>query len=113
MAIYVFILAPILITFAVSFNASNRSSFRRGLSLRWWGGAFRPEWTTAAVQPGARAPGGRLVATCSRCRSPSRCIATNFPARGIRALTLGPLMLPALVTGVGLLQFFQYVGLRD
>jgi putative spermidine/putrescine transport system permease protein len=29
------------------------------------------------------------------------------------ALTLGPLMLPALVTGVGLLQLFQYAGLRD
>ena len=29
------------------------------------------------------------------------------------ALTLGPLMLPALVTGVGLLQLFQYVGLRE
>jgi putative spermidine/putrescine transport system permease protein len=29
------------------------------------------------------------------------------------ALTLGPLMLPALVTGVGLLQLFQYLGWRD
>ena len=29
------------------------------------------------------------------------------------ALTLGPLMLPALVTGVGLLQLFQYAGLRE
>ena len=29
------------------------------------------------------------------------------------ALTLGPLMLPTLVTGVGLLQLFQYVGWRE
>ena len=29
------------------------------------------------------------------------------------ALTLGPLLLPALVTGAGLLQSFQYVGLRN
>ncbi len=29
------------------------------------------------------------------------------------ALTLGPLMLPTLVTGVGLLQLFQYLGWRE
>ena len=29
------------------------------------------------------------------------------------ALALGPLMLPTLVTGVGLLQLFQYAGLRE
>ena len=34
-------------------------------------------------------------------------------APGATALTLGPLMLPALVTGVGLLQLFQYAGLRE
>jgi putative spermidine/putrescine transport system permease protein len=41
---------------------------------------------------------------------------TRYRFRGreaMVALTLGPLMLPALVTGVGLLQLFQYGGLRD
>ena len=36
-AIYLFILGPIAITAAVSFNATNRSFFPpRGFSLRWW-----------------------------------------------------------------------------
>ena len=39
--IYLFILGPILITAAVSFNESNRSFFPpRGFSLKWWGEAF-------------------------------------------------------------------------
>jgi putative spermidine/putrescine transport system permease protein len=41
---------------------------------------------------------------------------TRYRFRGreaMMALTLGPLMLPALVTGVGLLQLFQYAGLRE
>jgi ABC-type spermidine/putrescine transport system permease subunit II len=52
-AVYLFMLGPILITAAVSFNASNRSVFPpQGFSLRWWG-------------------------RCSRCRSPSRWFATG------------------------------------
>ena len=43
--IYVFSLGPILITAAVSFNATNRSFFPpRGFALRWWERAFAPEW---------------------------------------------------------------------
>src|SRR3990170_732131 len=44
-AIYVFMLGPILITAAVSFNAGNRSQFPpQGFSLRWWSAALSPEW---------------------------------------------------------------------
>ena len=43
--VYVFMLGPILITAAVSFNESNRSQFPpRGFSLQWWGRALSPEW---------------------------------------------------------------------
>src|SRR5437764_6704523 len=43
--VYVFMLGPILITAAVSFNASNRSLFPpQGFSLRWWSAALSPEW---------------------------------------------------------------------
>src|ERR687891_34094 len=43
--IYVFMLGPILITAAVSFNESNRSQFPpRGFSLQWWQRALSPEW---------------------------------------------------------------------
>src|ERR671924_1227819 len=43
--VYVFMLGPILITAAVSFNATNRSQFPpRGFSLQWWSRAFSAEW---------------------------------------------------------------------
>src|SRR5919204_3839416 len=48
--IYVFMLGPILITAAVSFNASNRSQFPpRGYSLQWWQRAFSAEWIDPLV----------------------------------------------------------------
>src|SRR5207302_936741 len=52
--IYVFMLGPILITAAVSFNESNRSLFPpRGFSLRWWGRALSPNVELAAASLGA------------------------------------------------------------
>src|SRR5256886_17451749 len=49
-SVYVFMLGPILITAAVSFNASNRSQFPpRGFSLQWWQRAFSAEWVDPLV----------------------------------------------------------------
>jgi putative spermidine/putrescine transport system permease protein len=112
--IYLFMLGPILITAAVSFNEANRSAFPpRGFSLQWWTRAFSAEWLdpilfslqlaalTAAISVVLAGP---LAFVLVRQRFRGR--------EALVALTLGPLMLPALVTGVGLLQFFQYLGLR-
>ena len=113
--VYVFMLGPILITAAVSFNESNRSQFPpRGFSLQWWTRAFAPEWVdplwfslklgalTALISTALALP---LAFALSRYRFRGR--------EALVALALGPLMLPALVTGVGLLQLFQYAGLRE
>ena len=49
-SVYVFMLGPILITAAVSFNASNRSQFPpRGFSLQWWQRALSAEWLEPLV----------------------------------------------------------------
>lgn len=113
--VYVFMLGPILITAAVSFNASNRSQFPpRGFSLRWWERALSPEWVDPLLfsfkLAGLTALASTLLAL------PLAFALTRHRFRGrdaMMAVTLGPLMLPALVTGVGLLQLFQYAGLRD
>ena len=114
-ATYVFMLGPILITAAVSFNASNRSQFPpRGFSLQWWGRALSPEWVDPLVFSFKL---GLLTALVSTILAlPLAFALTRYRFRGreaLVALTLGPLMLPALVTGVGLLQLFQYAGLRE
>src|SRR5881227_4075291 len=48
--IYVFMLGPIVITAAVSFNQANRSQFPpRGFSLQWWQKALSAEWIDPLV----------------------------------------------------------------
>ena len=113
--VYIFSLGPILITAAVSFNATNRSFFPpRGFSLRWWERALAPEWIDPLL---FSLKLGSLTAILSTALAlPIAFALYRYRFRGreaLVALTLGPLMLPSLVTGVALLQFFQVVGLRE
>jgi len=112
-AIYLFMLGPILITALVAFNPDNRSYFPpRGFSLRWWQAALGPQWlqpllfslelaTLAAVISALL--GAPLAFAFQRHAFPGKTV--------IRAITLGPLILPSLVTGIALLQFVSLIGL--
>lgn len=113
--VYVFSLGPILITAAVSFNATNRSFFPpRGFSLRWWERAFAPEWVDPlrfSLKLGSLTA---VVATALALPLAFALYRYRFRGRqALIALTLGPLMMPTLVTGVGLLQLFQQLGWRE
>ncbi len=112
-AIYGFILGPIAITTAVSFNASNRSFFPpRGFSLKWWGEAFAPQWLQPLQFSLELAALTALVATAVGVPLAFAFARHEFPGKGlIRAITLGPLILPTLVTGIALLQFLTTIGL--
>ena len=113
-AIYLFILGPILITAAVAFNATNRSFFPpRGFSLRWWHGAFAPEWVAPLVFSLEIAALTALVATLVGVPLAFALHRHRFPGRElVRLVTIGPLILPTLVTGIALLQFLALVGLN-
>src|SRR5437764_7904706 len=113
--IYLFMLGPIVITAAVSFNQSNRSQFPpRGFSLQWWQRAFSAEWLDPLVFSLKLALLAALISTLLALPLAFALARHRFPGRAaFTALTLGPLMLPALVTGVGLLQLFQYAGARE
>jgi putative spermidine/putrescine transport system permease protein len=113
--IYVFMLGPILITAAVSFNASNRSLFPpRGFSLQWWARALSSEWIDPLLFSLKLGLAASALSTLLALPLAFALVRHDFRGRdALVALTLGPLLLPALVTGAGLLQSFQYVGLRD
>jgi putative spermidine/putrescine transport system permease protein len=111
--IYLFMLGPIVITASVAFNQDNRSYFPpRGFSLQWWEAAFGPQWLqpllfslelatlTALISAAAGVP---LAFAFQRYRFPGKAL--------VRAITLGPLILPTLVTGIALLQFLSLIGL--
>lgn len=114
-AIYVFILGPILITAAVSFNESNRSFFPpRGFSLRWWAGAFAPEWAQPLLFSLQLAAMTALIATAVGVPLAFALNRHRFPGREfVRMMTIGPLILPTLVIGIGLLQFLTLAGLNE
>jgi putative spermidine/putrescine transport system permease protein len=113
--VYVFSLGPILITAAVSFNETNRSVFPpRGFSLRWWERALSPEWVDPLVFSIELASLTAVLSTLLALPLAFALHRYRFRGReAMVALTLGPLMLPTLVTGVGLLQLFQHAGLRE
>lgn len=111
--IYAFIFIPILITAAVSFNAVDQSRFPPiGFSLRWWAEALGARW----LQPlGFSVELATLTALLTALLGLPLAFALvryRVPGRGaLAALALGPLVLPALVTGIALLQFLQFAGL--
>ena len=111
--LYVFILGPILITAAVSFNATNRSFFPpQGFSLRWWGEVFRPQWLAPFAFSLELAALTALIATALGVPLAFAFQRRDFPGKAaVRAITLGPLILPTLVTGIALLLFLTIVGL--
>ena len=101
-AVYVFMLGPILITAAVSFNQSNRSQFPpQGFSLQWWQRAMAPEWVDPLWFSLKLASLTAVLSTLLAL--PLAFALARYRFRGREAM----------VTGVGLLQLFQYAGLRD
>ena len=110
--IYAFILAPVLITAAVSFNGTNRSFFPpRGFSLRWWGEVFKAQWMEPLLFSLELAACTALIATAIGVPLAFAFQRHDFPGKqAVRAVTLGPLILPTLVTGIALLQALTIAG---
>lgn len=114
-AVYLFMLGPILITATVSFNATNRSLFPpQGFSLQWWTRALSPEWLDPVLFSLKLAATTGLISTLLALPLAFALVRRRFRGRElVMVLVLGPLLLPALVTGVGLLQLLQLAGLRE
>lgn len=112
-AVYVFMLGPILITAAVSFNQSNRSLFPpQGLSLQWWGAAIGPQWLQPLVFSLELATLTSIISAIIGVPLAFAFQRYEFHGKAvINAITLGPLILPSLVTGIALLQFLTLIGL--
>jgi putative spermidine/putrescine transport system permease protein len=112
-AVYVFAMGPILITATVSFNAVNQSRFPPvGFSLRWWQEALTPRWLGPLAFSIELSLAAAILTVLMGFPLAYGLTRFRFPGRdALAALTLGPLALPALVTGIGLLQLLQLAGL--
>lgn len=113
-AVYVFLLAPLAVVVLASFNSADFLSFPpRGFSMRWyralwesevWGDSFRLSiLLTAVVTPLAL-----LIGTLAA----YALVRYSFPGKGLIAtLVMAPLVMPQIVLGIALLNYFSLLGL--
>lgn len=111
--VYLFLFAPILIVIAISFNDTAYMSFPpKHLTLRWYYeiprqsrfiGAFQTSlWLAAAVS---------LCSTLIGSLAAYGLVRYRFPGRDMmNSLVMSPLVLPGIVTGIAMLQFFTLLG---
>jgi putative spermidine/putrescine transport system permease protein len=112
--VYAFVLAPIVVVLLSSLTAAEYTSFPpEGLSLRWYLAiSEHPEFLDSfevsllvALVTGALATVLGTVAALVLVRQ-------RFPGRdALNAFFLSPLMLPAVILGIALLQFYTMVGI--
>jgi putative spermidine/putrescine transport system permease protein len=115
-AVYVTLALPAVIVVAASFTSGDTLRFPPdGFSLRWYWRAFESRpfmdalWTSTRLAFVATAislsVGFAAAFAIDRYR---------FPGRGaFQTLALSPLVVPAVVLGIGLLQFLSWVGLNQ
>ena len=113
-AVYVFLLAPLLVVVLASFNSADFLSFPpRGFSLRWyqalwesevWGDSFRLSLLLTAVVTPLALIIGTLAAYAL--------VRYSFPGKGAMAtLVMAPLEMPQIVLGIALLNYMSGLGL--
>jgi putative spermidine/putrescine transport system permease protein len=108
-----FILAPLVMTMALSISTTKFVAFPpKGFTLDWYGvvlrdAEFRSSLTLSLMLAGAATLGALLLGL------PAAFALVRFPVPGraaIRSILLSPLIFPVLVTGLALLQIFSSLG---
>ena len=104
-----FILAPLLVTVAISVGTSQFAAFPpRGFTLDWYAQVLRdPDFQESLGFSTALAIGATAGALALGVPAAFALARHDFPGRGAAAAALlSPLILPVLITGVALLQMF-------
>jgi putative spermidine/putrescine transport system permease protein len=113
---YLFLLAPIVIVLIASLNSGADLTFPpEGFSLRWFRYlAGRDEFLTAAYVSFRLAIAASVTSIVLGLLASMALVRERFRAKGaVEALLMSPLVLPGIITGVALLQFFTLAGLGN
>jgi putative spermidine/putrescine transport system permease protein len=113
-AVYAFVLAPILVVLIASFTAADYTSFPpEGLSLRWYRAIpERPEFLESLRVSLAVALITGALATILGTMAALALVRHRVRGRALlNALFLSPLMVPTVILGVALLQFYTLTGI--
>lgn len=116
MLVYLMLVLPALIVVSTSFTAGDVLSFPpKGFSLRWYQSAWQSAPIVESLWLSVRL--ALLATAISLTIGISAAFAIDryrFPGRGtLRALILSPLIIPAVVLGLGLLQFLVWIRLNQ
>jgi putative spermidine/putrescine transport system permease protein len=112
--VYAFVMAPIVVVVLASFTAAEYTSFPpHGLSLRWYLEiADNPEFIESFRVSAVVAVITGILATVLGTLAALVLVRERFPGRdAVNAFFLSPLMLPAVILGIALLQFYTRVGI--
>lgn len=114
LTVYLTALLPPVIVIGASLTAGNSMAFPpEGLSLRWYEAAFQSAPFMTALMTSLQLAVLAMIATLAIGFAAAYGIDRHrFPGREtLQALALSPLIVPAVVLGIGLLQFLTFVGL--
>ncbi|AXI10404.1 ABC transporter permease subunit [Oceanobacillus sp. 143] len=112
--VLVFLLAPIVVIAASSFTQSDFIAFPpEGLSLKWYADILNhPEFIESFYLSVRVALGTALVATIIGTLASLAVVRYEFRGKeAIIQLTSSPLMMPTVVLGIALLQYYAWIGL--
>ena len=116
LAVVVFLLGPLVVTVAVSFTSSSIYTLPPPeWSFRWYEALARKSGLTDAVWLSVQvALVSTAVSLVLGTAAAMAVVRGSFRGReAIATFAVSPLMMPGLVVGVALLQFFRGMGLRD
>ena len=111
-----FLVLPILVIIPLSFSDSTFLSYPMpGYSLRWYENLFESDaWMRAAKNSFIVAPLATLIATVLGTMAAIGLNKAEFPGKGLlMAILISPMVVPAVVVGVGVYIFFAQIGLSD
>lgn len=114
--VVIFLLGPLLVVIGASFSASPVFDFPpEEISLRWYSNTAKLESLLPALRLSIEIA---LLSTTVSLVLGTLCaiaiIRTRFPGRNALAtFMVSPLMMPGLVVGIAMLQFFRQIGLLD
>jgi putative spermidine/putrescine transport system permease protein len=115
-AVFVFLVAPILVIVPLSFNAGAFFTYPlAGVSLQWYRELFSGvQWQRAVENSLIVGIGATVVATFLGTLAALGLHRVRLPFRAaIVAILLSPMVMPVIITGVGMFYFYARVGLAN
>jgi putative spermidine/putrescine transport system permease protein len=117
--VLLFLIAPILAIMPLSFNSESFFTYPMpGLSLRWYtdgtdGFFTNPRWTSAVKLSFIIAIATTIIATCLGTLAALGLARAKLPGRAfIMAILIFPMIVPVIISAIGLFFFYAYIGLN-